>query len=254
MKNSNFLKHLIKSKKKISGRNGHGRLTVRRRGGGHKRLYRQVNFNYTSTFYQILSNEYDPNRNTDINVVKCLKTQKLDYILASKDLTSGDIIHTTNDNKIISGGRYSLMDLPPNYIISNIELKPNCGGQIARSSGSFCKILQKDYKKKLVKIKLPSLEERFVNILCRATVGPIKNKFCHINKLNKAGNSRWLGRRPKVRGVAMNPVDHPHGGGEGKTSGGRPSVTPWGRITIGKSTRSKRKFTNSLIVKNRKQF
>jgi len=248
----NKLKNLIFSKKNKSGRNHTGRITVRRRGGGHKRLYRKVNYNFISSLFQILSTEYDPNRNINISIVRCLISGKFDYILLNKGVNPGDIVKT--DGRIINGGRYSLKELPPNYLVNNIELRPYSGGQLARSSGTFCKILQKDYKKSLVRLKLPSLEERFVNINCKGTVGQISNNFCHIKKLRKAGNSRWLGRRPSVRGVAMNPVDHPHGGGEGKTSGGRVSVTPWGRITIGKITRSKRKFTNSLVFKRRKQF
>ena len=248
----NSLKSLITNKKNKAGRNHHGRITVRRRGGGHKKLYRKINFNFLSNYYQILSNEYDPNRNSKISVVKCLSSGKFDYILANKDINPGSIVQF--DNRVINGGRYTLKDLPPNYLINNVELKPGKGGQLSRSSGMFCKILQKDYEKSLVRIKLPSLEERFISINCKATVGSIDNNFCHVKKLKKAGNSRWLGRRPKVRGVAMNPIDHPHGGGEGKTSGGRPSVTPWGHITIGKVTRSKRKHTNSLIFKSRRQF
>lgn len=248
----NKIKKLISSKNNKAGRNHHGRITVRRRGGGHKRLYRKINFNFLSTKYKVLSHEYDPNRNSTISVIKCLNSGDFSYMLSVKDLKPGDIINSKN--RIVNGGRYSLKDLPPNYLINNIEFKPKKGGQISRSSGMFCKILQKDYEKSLVKIKLPSLEERFVHMDCKATVGSINNNFFHIKKLKKAGNSRWLGKRPKVRGVAMNPIDHPHGGGEGKTSGGRPSVTPWGHITIGKVTRAKRKFTNSLIVKNRRQF
>lgn len=250
--NKNKLKNLIFSKNNKSGRNHHGRITVRRRGGGHKRLYRKINYNFSSKLFQVLSIEYDPNRNINICVVRCLLSGKFDYILLNKDIRPGDVIKS--DNQIINGGRYSLKDLPPNYLVNNIEFTPNKGGQISRSSGTFCKILQKDYKKSLVRLKLPSLEERLVSINCQATVGQISNNFCHLNKLKKAGNSRWLGKRPSVRGVAMNPVDHPHGGGEGKTSGGRVSVTPWGHLTIGKTTRSKRKFTNSLIFKGRRQF
>lgn len=248
----NKIKRLIVNKNNKAGRNNNGRITVRRRGGGHKRLYRKIDFNFLSTKYKILSNEYDPNRNSLISVVKCLNSGNFNYILSVKDLNPGDIVNTKD--VLINGGRYFLKDLPSNYLISNIEFKPKKGGQIARSSGMFCKILQKNYEKSLVKIKLPSLEERFIPMDCKATVGSIHNNFFHLKKLKKAGNSRWLGLRPKVRGVAMNPIDHPHGGGQGKTSGGRCSVTPWGHITIGKVTRAKRKFTNSLIFKNRRQF
>jgi len=247
----NILKNLIKGKQRISGRNHRGRITVRRRGGGHKKSYRKVNFNFKSPLYKILSNEYDPNRNATISVVKCLLTGNFDYILSVKDAFLGSVI---DNKKVMNGGRYSLKDLPPNYLVSNVEFKLKKGGQIARSSGSFCKIIQKDFERSLVRLKLPSLEERYVSLDCKANVGSILNNFYHSKKLKKAGNSRWLGRRPKVRGVAMNPVDHPHGGGEGKTSGGRVSVTPWGRLTIGKATRSKRHRTNSLIFKRRKQF
>lgn len=248
----NKLKHLILKKKNKAGRNHRGCITVRHRGGGHKRLYRKINYNFTSNLFQVLSKEYDPNRNVHIGVVRCLISGEFDYILLNKDVKLGQVFNTKN--QIMNGGRYTLGDLPPNYLVNNVESNPGKGGQISRSSGTFCKILQKDYKKSLVRLRLPSLEERFVSINCKATVGQISNNFCHVNKLKKAGNSRWLGKRPTVRGVAMNPVDHPHGGGEGKTSGGRVSVTPWGRLTIGKSTRSKRKFTNSLIFKKRNQF
>jgi large subunit ribosomal protein L2 len=246
------IKFLIEKKKKNGGRNHHGRITVRHRGGGHKKLYRRVNFNFLSSLYYVLNIEYDPNRNSLISLVRCCLSGDFSYILLNKGLKVGSVIRT--QNQIINGGRYCLKDLPSNYIISNVEILPGEGGKLSRSSGSFCKILQKDYKKSLVKVKMPSLEERYVSLSCTANIGSIFNTFKHISKLKKAGNSRWLGRRPKVRGVAMNPIDHPHGGGEGKTSGGRPSVTPWGRITIGQKTRSKRKYTNSLIVKNRKQF
>ena len=247
-----YLKHLISKSKKKSGRNNTGKITVRRRGGGHKRLYRKIDFNFSSSKYLILKREYDPNRNIPINLVKCLNTGNFSYILGQENLKEGSFLDLKK--QIINGGRYYLKDLPSNYIVSNVELNPRKGGQLSRSSGSFCKILQKDLKKRLIKIKLPSLEERYVPMGCKGSVGSITNTFQHIKKLKKAGNSRWLGKRPKVRGVAMNPIDHPHGGGEGKTSGGRPSVTPWGFITIGKKTRSKRKYTNKLIVKNRKQF
>lgn len=251
--NKNLLKSLVRGQKRKSGRNVYGRITVRRRGGGHKRLYRKLNFNYLSKLYKVLSDNYTPFSNNKIQIVKCFYSGKLDYIPAIKDVNEGDIVDYKKGTVVI-GGRYKLKDIPSNYLISNVEIKEKKGGQIARSSGVFCKILQKDYDKSLVRLKLPSLEERYVNMNCFATVGSIFNNLIHTKKLNKAGNSRWRGRRPKVRGVAMNPVDHPHGGGEGKTSGGRCSVTPWGRITHGKFTRSKKKYTNSLIFKKRNQF
>jgi len=249
IKSNNVLKNLNKGKKRISCRNNNGRITVRRRGGGHKRLYKKINFNVLSPLYKVLSNEYDPNRNATISVIKCLVTGSFDYILSTKDIKVGSII---SNKGMMFGGRYKLKYLPSNYLVSNVEFKPKKGGQVSRSSGSFCKILRREKNKVL--LRLPSLEERFVNVNCRATIGPIKNNFYHIKKLKKAGNARWLGRRPSVRGVAMNPVDHPHGGGEGKTSGGRVSVSPWGRLAIGKRTRSKKNRTNNLIYKRRKQF
>jgi large subunit ribosomal protein L2 len=252
MRDHNKLKNLIIKKKNNAGRNNTGKITVRRRGGGHKKLYRKVNFNFLSSLYYVLDNNYDPNRNTLVSLVRCCLSGDFNYILSTKNILPGTIIRSKK--QIINGGRYLLKDLPSNYIISNVSILPKQKGKLARSSGSFCKILQKDYKNLRVRVKMPSLEERFLHMDCFATVGSIYNTSSHIKKLSKAGNSRWLGRRPKVRGVAMNPIDHPHGGGEGKTSGGRPSVTPWGRITIGKKTRSNRKHTNSLIVKNRKQF
>lgn len=248
----NFFKHLITFRKKVGGRNFNGRITVRYRGGGHRKLYRKINFDYSSKNFKILSFEYDPNRNALINAVRCLDSLKFDYILANNYYKVGNIINTSE--KVDFGGRYFLKDLPPNFVVSNIEFNPLKGGQIARSSGMFCKILQKNFKSGRVRLKMPSLEERFVNMNCKANAGPILNTFFHLKKLKKAGNSRWLGKRPRVRGVAMNPIDHPHGGGQGKTSGGRPSVTPWGRITIGQPTRAKRSRTNSLIYSRRKQF
>jgi large subunit ribosomal protein L2 len=250
---SKSISNLIINKKNKAGRNNSGKITVRRRGGGHKRMYRRINFNFLSSLYYVLNTEYDPNRNSLIGLVRCCISGNFNYILLNKNVISGSIIRT-NNHQVISGGRYFLKDLPANYIISNVSIIPFQGGKFARSSGSFCKILQKDFIKSIVKIKMPSLEERFVSMNCMANVGPILNTFKHLKKLKKAGNSRWLGRRPSVRGVAMNPIDHPHGGGQGKTSGGRPSVTPWGHITIGKKTRSSRRYSNSSIVKKRKQF
>ena len=180
-----YLKHLISKSKKKSGRNNTGKITVRRRGGGHKRLYRKIDFNFSSSKYFILKREYDPNRNIPINLVKCLNIGNFFYILGQENLKEGSFLDLKK--QIINGGRYYLKDLPSNYIVSNVELNPRKGGQLSRSSGSFCKILQKDLKKRLIKIKLPSLEERYVPMDCKGSVGPITNTFQHIKKLKKAG-------------------------------------------------------------------
>ena len=236
---------------KKNGRNNQGRITIRRRGGGHKRLYRFVNFKPSYTVAKIIRIEYDPFRNSSIALIFDLYSKKLDYILLTEDKQVGDIIFNKNTISLKHGNRLPLWNIPLGFLVHNVELKNNKGSQLSRAAGTYCKILKKDLEKNLVLLKLPSKEERFVPADCFATIGSTSNAHLKYIKKAKAGQSRWRGIRPHVRGVAMNPVDHPHGGGEGKTSGGRPSVSLWGWITKGKSTS---KLKNKFIVKNRKQF
>jgi large subunit ribosomal protein L2 len=248
-----FTKTLTTGKlKKRSGRNNRGVITVRRRGGGHKRLYRFVNFNQNYESIKLIKKEYDPYRSASIGLFLNLKTNRLSYYLLTTGLEEGDIVYS-KIGPFKSGNRFKLSEIPLGFSINNIELIPGKGGQLCRAAGTHAKLVQKDPLSKVARIKLPSKEERYVSLDCFATIGLVSNNFIDRTSLKKAGNSRWLGKRPSVRGVAMNPVDHPHGGGEGKTSGGRPSVTPWGRITKGQPTRKKRK-SNKLIIFRRNQF
>ena len=243
---------LVKGLSNPGGRNNHGRLTAFRKGGGHKRKYRLVDFKRTSFSEAIVASiEYDPNRSAFI--AKVVDTKGLNhYILAPLDLKVGDKVESGSEASINIGNALPLHDIPVGTIIHNIELKPGHGGQYARSAGSFGVLIQKDEDGKFAQIRLKSKEQRLVPLNCMATVGVVSNPDHGSISLSKAGRSRWLRRRPTVRGVAMNPVDHPHGGGEGKTSGGRPSVSPWGKLTKGPKTRSPRK-NSDLILQKRKR-
>jgi large subunit ribosomal protein L2 len=251
-----FYKPLVSGKiKSKGGRNNKGSIAVRRRGGGHKKLYRHIDFKFNNFCGKILNIEYDPFRTAFIARVLDFNSKKLSYVLLTNGLKVGDIIYSSNSSKgypLKDGNRFPILDIPLGYLISNVELKPKKGGQLCRSAGTFCKLLQKDLNSGLARLKLPSKEERLVSLNCFATIGPISDPFISSKNLKKAGRSRWKGIRPHVRGVAMNPVDHPHGGGEGKTSGGRPSVTPWGRITKGQPTRKNKR--KSFIIKSKRQF
>ncbi len=244
------IKYLLNKKKKNAGRNNTGRITVYHQGGGHKRLYRKVAFKNTLEDGVVTNFEYDPNRSSYIAKICYSKNEKkyYYYILAPKNLNILDNI-SNNDSNIIKsvGNRYFLKDFNIGDFVYNIELKPNKGGQLARSAGTYAQILQKT-KNDYVLIKLPSGEHRLIPNNCKASLGVVSNEEHKHKIIKKAGQSRWLNKRPTVRGVAMNPIDHPHGGGEGKTSGGRPSVTPWGRYTKGQPTRAKKK-KNKLIIK-----
>jgi large subunit ribosomal protein L2 len=243
-------KTLVKGKKSSSGRNNAGEITVRHKGGGHKRKYRIVDFRQsriikdhdTKAFIERI--EYDPNRTAFIALIR-YEGGELSYILAPEGLKKGDNISIGNNSEIATGNVMSLSHIPVGSVVHNIELKPGCGGQLARSAGSSAQVVGRDGIYTM--ISLPSGEKRLILSECCATIGVVSNLDNKNIKLGKAGRSRWLGIRPTVRGVAMNPVDHPHGGGEGKTSGGRHPVTPWGVPTKGKKTRNPNRYSNKYI-------
>ncbi len=245
-------KPLTEGKKRISGRNNSGRITTRRRGGGAKKLYRKIDFKREKRDIEakVESIEYDPNRSARIALV-CYADGERRYILAPDTIKAGDRVIAGEKVKIAVGNAMPIGNIPLGAIVHNVELYPGKGGQMARSAGSFVQLAGKDGKNCI--IHLPSRETRIINEKCYATIGQIGNQD-HFNiSLGKAGRSRWLGRRPKVRGVAMNPVDHPHGGGEGRTSGGRHPVSPWGVPTKGYKTRKKNKPSDKYIVSRRKR-
>ena len=243
-------KSLTHGHSKTGGRNNSGRITSWQRGGGHKRLYRIIDFKRRHDDMQakVERLEYDPNRSAFIALIK-YKDDKLSYILAPNRLKDGDSVISGDKVDIKPGNCMPLKNMPVGTIVHNIELKIGKGGQIARSAGTYAQLLGKDRGNAI--LKLQSGEQRLVRIECRATVGAVSNADHQNINLGKAGRSRWLGKRPNVRGVVMNPVDHPHGGGEGRTSGGRHPVTPWGVSTKGKRTR-KNKRTDKLIIRRRK--
>jgi len=251
-----FYKGLVCPSKNHSGRNNKGRITVRHQEGGCKTLYRKVNFNLTfqniKDNYQLVRIEYDPNRSCFIGLVYHFGNKKYDYILLPEGLKIQDYLLNSSESffKIKPGYRTSLNNFPLGTLVHNISLDPLKGnGVLCRSKGNYAKILQKNINKKYVRLKLPSGEERLILGSCLATMGIVSSLTKSFGTKN-AGYSRRLGRRPSVRGVVMNPVDHPHGGGEGRTSGGRCSVTPWGKLTKGKPTVFKK---NRHITKTRKQ-
>jgi large subunit ribosomal protein L2 len=244
-------KSLLQPLNKKGGRNSDGRISVRRRGGGHKRRYRIIDYkrNKDGIPAKVAAIEYDPNRSARIALLHYTDGEK-QYIIAPVGLKVGDMVMSGEGAEIGIGNVLPLDKIPMGTEIHNIELKPGKGGQIARGAGTSAQLMAKEGR--YVQIKLPSGEVRMVLRVCRATIGQVGNPD-HVNiTLGKAGRSRWLGRRPKVRGVVMNPVDHPMGGGEGKSSGGRHPTTPWGKPTKGYKTRSKRKKSNMYIVKKRK--
>jgi len=244
-------KSLLKPVRKKAGRNNFGRITVRRRGGGHKRHYRIVDFrrNKDGIPAKVCTIEYDPNRSARIALV-CYSDGEKRYILAPDGLKVGDQLMSGEEAEIRVGNVLILNNIPLGMEIHNIELKPGRGGQLVRGAGASAQLMAKegDY----VQVKLPSGEVRMIRQNCRATIGHVGNPDHNHITIGKAGRNRWLGHRPKVRGVVMNPVDHPMGGGEGKSSGGRHPTTPWGKPTKGYKTRSKRKKSNAYIVKRRK--
>ncbi|MDE3059253.1 MAG: 50S ribosomal protein L2 [Bacteroidota bacterium] len=244
-------KALLAPVKKSGGRNNLGRVTSRHRGGGHKRRYRIIDFKREkrNIAAKVLAIEYDPNRSTRIALVVYPDGEK-SYVLAPEGLRAGDQIVAGNDVEIKIGNALPLKNIPVNSQVHNIELREGKGGQIARSAGNFAIVQAKEND--FVLLKFPSGEIRNVRGNCYATIGMLSNIDHENISVGKAGRSRWLGIRPHVRGVAMNPVDHPMGGGEGKTSGGGHPVSPWGQKSKGLKTRKRKKESNKYIVKRRK--
>lgn len=244
------LKKLTQGKKRISGRNSSGRITVRRRGGGHKRKYRVVDFKRSKEGVpaRVAAIEYDPNRSAWLARLHYADGEK-SYILATAGMKAGDSVVAGPDADIVPGNCLPLVNIPQGSVIHNIELTRGRGGQLVRSAGGSAQLVAKEGTYALV--RLPSGEVRRVHILCRATLGQVSNTNHENVSDGKAGATRWKGRRPKVRGVAMNPVDHPMGGGEGRTSGGRHPCSPWGWKTKGKKTR-RNKRTDKFIVRKTK--
>ncbi|MEQ8353892.1 MAG: 50S ribosomal protein L2 [Kiloniellaceae bacterium] len=243
------VKKLTEGLTKSGGRNNTGRITARRRGGGHKRLYRIVDFKRRKFDVpgKVERLEYDPNRSAFIALLTYEDGEQA-YILAPQRLAVGDTVIAGARADIKPGNAMPLSSIPVGTIIHNVEMKPGKGGQIARSAGTYVQLVGRDAGYALM--RLGSGEVRMVRAECMATIGAVSNPDKANTKLGKAGRNRWLGKRPSVRGVAMNPVDHPHGGGEGRTSGGRHPVTPWGKPTKGAKTRRNKK-TSSLIVRSR---
>lgn len=244
-------KSLLEPLPKSGGRNNLGRITVRHRGGGHKRQYRRIDFKRDKLDIpaKVATIEYDPNRSARIALLHYLDGEKR-YILAPRKLAVGDTVISTEKADIKPGNCMPLKSIPLGQHVHNIEMKIGKGGQIVRSAGGYAQLMAKEGKYAL--LKLPSGEVRMIHQDCKATLGQVSNVEHENTSLGKAGRKRWLGRRPKVRGVAMNPVDHPMGGGEGKSSGGRHPCTPWGKPTKGYKTRKKKKDSNRFIVKKRK--
>ncbi|NLJ34162.1 MAG: 50S ribosomal protein L2 [Firmicutes bacterium] len=242
-------KSLLVPLKKSGGRNRQGRMTSRHRGGGHKRMYRIIDFRRDKDGVpaKVASIEYDPNRSARIALLHYRDGEKR-YILAPVGLQVGDILESGPNADIKVGNSLALRDIPLGTMIHNIELKPGKGGQLARSAGASAQLMAKEGA--YAHIRLPSGEVRLVHARCRATIGQVGNVEHENISLGKAGRARWKGVRPRVRGVVMNPVDHPHGGGEGKSPAGRHPVTPWGKLTLGAKTR-KKKASDRLIIKRR---
>jgi large subunit ribosomal protein L2 len=245
-------KSLLEPMKRTGGRNVNGRITTRHQGGGHKRRYRRIDFKRTKDGVpaKVASIEYDPNRSARIALLHYADGAKA-YILAPSRLAVGQTIESGPNADIRPGNALPLENIPTGTIVHNVELKPGRGGQMARSAGAGVQLVAKDEPHAV--LRLPSGEIRRVLLACRATVGQVGNTDHENIRSGKAGRSRWLGKRPTVRGSAMNPVDHPHGGGEGKSKGGRDPVTPWGVPTLGKRTRRKHKESNQLIVRGRRR-
>lgn len=244
-------KSLTINLKSNAGRNVHGRITSRHRGGGVKRRYRIIDFkrNKDGVPARVASIEYDPYRTSYIALLNYADGEKR-YILAPVGLSVGDKVESGQEADIKVGNALKLKDIPVGSTIHNVELTPGKGGQLARSAGSEAHLMAKEGK--YAQIKLPSGEFRLVSLECRATIGQVGNVSHELITLGKAGKSRYLGRRPHVRGSAMNPVDHPHGGGEGRTPIGRPSpMSPWGQKTLGLKTRKKSKKSNDYIIRRR---
>ncbi|HJO62448.1 MAG: 50S ribosomal protein L2 [Desulfobacterales bacterium] len=245
-------KNLLKALRKSGGRNANGRITSRHKGGGHKRHYRIIDFKRDKIGIpaKVASIEYDPNRSTRIALLHYTDGEKR-YILAPLHLTVNDVVMSGPEADIKPGNTLPLSNIPLGTHIHNIELRVGGGGKIVRSAGTFAQLMAKEDRYALV--KLPSSEVRMVLLSCKATVGQLGNVVHENLSLGKAGRKRWLGKRPKVRGVAMNPVDHPMGGGEGRSSGGRHPCSPWGMPTKGYKTRKNRKSDRYIVKKRTKK-
>jgi len=245
-------KSLLEPVTKKGGRNNNGRITTRHQGGGHKRRYRVIDFKRVKDGIpaKVAAIEYDPNRSARIALLHYADGAKA-YILAPSQLRVGATVESGPNADIKVGNALPLENIPTGTLVHNVELKPGGGAKMARSAGSGIQLVAKDGPHAV--LRLPSGEMRRVLLTCRATVGQVGNVDHQNITWGKAGRSRWKGKRPAVRGSAMNPVDHPHGGGEGKSKGGRHPVTPWGVPTLGKRTRSKHKESNKLIVRGRRR-
>ena len=244
-------KSLLAPLPKKAGRNNQGKITVRHHGGGHKKQYRIIDFkrNKDNVPAKVATIEYDPNRSANIALLHYVDGEKR-YIIAPKELKVGQILVSGETADIKVGNALSLANIPVGTLIHNIELKPGKGGQLVRSAGASAQVLGKEGKYVLVRLK--SGEVRMILATCRATIGEVGNEQHGLVNIGKAGRTRWLGKRPTVRGSVMNPNDHPHGGGEGRTSIGRKSpMSPWGKPTLGKKTRSKKARSNKFIVRAR---
>nr|YP_009994351.1 ribosomal protein L2 [Cuscuta africana]QNP08492.1 ribosomal protein L2 [Cuscuta africana] len=248
-------KNLISGKHRCSkGRNARGIITTRHRGGGHKRLYRKIDFrrNEKSIYGKIITIEYDPNRNAHICRLQYGNGEKR-YILHPRGAIIGDTIVSGPEVSIKMGNALPLTEMPLGTTLHNLEIKRGKGGQLARAAGTLAKLIAKEGKS--ATLKLPSGEVRFLSQKCSGTVGQVGNVGVNQKSLGRAGTKRWLGKRPVVRGVVMNPVDHPHGGGEGRAPIGRKKpTTPWGYPTLGRKTRKRNKYSDKLILRNLNKY
>ncbi len=245
-------KSLVEANRKSGGRNNMGRITSRRRGGGHRRHYRVIDFkrNKLGVPASVYSIEYDPNRSARVALLHYADGEKR-YILAPAGLRVGAQVVSGPDADVRPGNALPLENIPQGTHVHNVELQPGKGGQLGRSAGAEIQIMAKEGK--FAQLRMPSGEVRLVPVTCYATVGQVGNQEHENVVLGKAGRNRWLGKRPSVRGVAMNPIDHPHGGGEGRASGGGHPVTPWGVPTKGYKTRKRKKQSNKLIVRRQRK-
>ena len=242
-------KSLVVIKKKNAGRNSYGRITVRHHGGGNKQKYRLVDFKRQTEAAKVIGVEYDPNRTCYIALIENEEGKK-SYILAPEGLTDGDVVYSGADADIKVGNTLPIANIPTGTLIHNIELYPGKGGQLVRAAGAVAQLISKENG--VAQVRLPSGEVRLVRLDCKATIGVIGNSEHNTVKVGKAGKTRHKGIRPTVRGSVMNPCDHPHGGGEGRSPIGRPGpVTPWGKPALGYKTRNKKKSSDKLIVKRR---
>ena len=244
-------KSLIRKNHRNKGRNNRGIITIRHRGGGHKRRYRLIDFKRNKYGIEgiVSAIEYDPNRNTRIALINYLDGEKR-YILQPKNLNKGDVIISGSGSPFNIGNNMPLSEIPLGTSIHNIELIPNKGGQMVRAGGTSAKILAKEGN--YITLRLPSKEIRLIRKECFATIGEVSNNDAFLIKSGKAGRTRWLGKRPTVRGSVMNPCDHPHGGGEGRAPVGRTRpLTPWGKPALGIKTRKRKKLSNAYILRRR---